>query len=72
MLVTNVGGLPEIVPHGKVGYVVEPEPKAIADAIVDFYANHQEMRMRDFIRTEKKKYAWSAMLEKIAEVVGKV
>ncbi len=72
MLVTNVGGLPEIVPHGKVGYVVEPEPKAIADAIVDFYANHQEMRMRDFIRVEKKKYAWSAMLEKIAEVVGKV
>lgn len=72
MLVTNVGGLPEIVPHGKVGYVVEPQPKAIADAIVDFYTNHQEMRMRDFIRTEKKKYAWSAMLEKIAEVMGKV
>lgn len=72
MLVTNVGGLPEIVPHGKVGYVVEPEPKAIADAIVDFYANHQEMRMRDFIRVEKKKYAWSAMLEKIAEVMDKV
>lgn len=71
MLVTNVGGLPEIVPHGKVGYVVEPEPKAIADAIVDFYANHQEMRMRDFIRIEKKKYAWSALLQKIAEVVGK-
>lgn len=72
MLVTNVGGLPEIVPHGKVGYVVETEPKAIADAIVDFYANHQEMRMRDFIRTEKKKYAWSAMLEKIAEVTARV
>ena len=72
MLVTNVGGLPEIVPHGKVGYVVEPEPKAIADAIVDFYTNHMELRMRDNIRVEKKKYAWSAMLEKIAEVMGKV
>jgi glycosyltransferase involved in cell wall biosynthesis len=72
MLVTNVGGLPEIVPHGKVGYVVEPQPKAIADAIVDFYTNHMELRMRDNIRIEKKKYAWSAMLEKIAEVMGKV
>lgn len=72
MLVTNVGGLPEIVPHGKVGYVVEPQPKAIADAIVDFYTNHMELRMRDNIRVEKKKYAWSAMLEKIAEVMGKV
>ncbi|MFM2305941.1 MAG: hypothetical protein RLZZ367_610 [Bacteroidota bacterium] len=72
MLVTNVGGLPEIVPHGKVGYVVDPQPKAIADAIVDFYTNHMELRMRDNIRIEKKKYAWSAMLKKIAEVVEKV
>ena len=39
MLVTNVGGLPEIVPNGKVGYSVEPEAKVIADAINDFYSN---------------------------------
>ena len=63
MLVTNVGGLPEIVPNGKVGYVVEPEPKAIADALVDFYANHREFIMRDNIKIEKKKYAWSEMLK---------
>ena len=31
MLVTNVGGLPEIVPNGKVGYVVEPNAQAVAD-----------------------------------------
>lgn len=70
MLVTNVGGLPEMVPDGKVGYVVEPEPKAIADAIVDFYANHRELRFRDNVRLEKKKYAWSSMLEKIAGVAA--
>ncbi len=70
MLVTNVGGLPEMVPDGKVGYVVEPEPKAIADAIVDFYANHREFRFRDNVRLEKKKYAWSSMLEKIAGVAA--
>lgn len=68
MLVTNVGGLPEIVPHGKVGYVVEPVPKAIADALVDFYSNHLEFKMRDYIKLEKKKYAWSEMLKKIFEV----
>ena len=68
MLVTNVGGLPEIVPHGKVGYVVEPNPKAIADALVDFYSNHLEFKMRDYIKLEKKKYAWSQMLRKIFEV----
>lgn len=69
MLVTNVGGLPEIVPHGKVGYVVEPNPAAIADALVDFYGNHQEFKMRDNIKLEKKKYAWSEMLNKIFEVM---
>lgn len=72
MLVTNVGGLPEIVPNGKVGYVVEPEPKAIADAIVDFYQNHREFVMRDNIKIEKKKYAWSTMLEKIMQVYNSI
>jgi D-inositol-3-phosphate glycosyltransferase len=72
MLVTNVGGLPEIVPHGKVGYVVEPNPTAIADALVDFYSKHLEFKMRDNIKIEKKKYAWSEMLSKIFEVASRV
>lgn len=72
MLVTNVGGLPEIVPNGKVGYVVEPEPKAIADALVDFYTNHREFAMRDNIKSEKKKYAWSEMLSRIFEMYGQI
>ncbi|MFN8322470.1 MAG: glycosyltransferase [Chitinophagales bacterium] len=72
MLVTNVGGLPEIVPHGKVGYVVEPDEKNIADSIVDFYTNHREFVMRDNIKVEKKKYAWSTMLQKIFDVAEKV
>jgi glycosyltransferase involved in cell wall biosynthesis len=70
MLVTNVGGLPEIVPNGKVGYVVEPNAQAIADAIVDFYGNHREFIYRDNIKVEKKKFAWSAMLDKIFEMAG--
>lgn len=65
MLVTNVGGLPEIVPHQKVGYVVEPNETAIADAIVDFYEKHLEFVMRDQIKLEKHKYTWTALTEKI-------
>lgn len=72
MLVTNVGGLPEIVPNGKVGYVVEPDAKSIADAIVDFYANHREFVMRDNIKVEKKKYAWSEMLNKILTMYAEI
>jgi D-inositol-3-phosphate glycosyltransferase len=70
MLVTNVGGLPEIVPDGKVGYVVQPSPTAIADALVDFYQNHREFVFRDNIKVEKKKYGWDMMLEKIRQVAG--
>ena len=42
MLVTDVGGLAELIPDGVVGYVVPPTPAAIADAVVDFYARQRE------------------------------
>ena len=63
MLVTNVGGLSEIVPNGKVGYVVEPNEKDIADALIDFYTNN---RVEEFVgntKEEKKKYLWSCMTD---------
>jgi len=65
MLVTNVGGLAEIVPHGKVGYVVDVEPAQIADALVDFYENKRANEFIENIKTEKLKYAWSQMTEAI-------
>ncbi len=65
MLVTNVGGLAEIVPHGKVGYVVDVEPAQIADALVDFYENKRSDEFIENIKTEKLKYAWSQMTEAI-------
>jgi glycosyltransferase involved in cell wall biosynthesis len=61
MLVTNVGGLSEIVPNGKVGYVVNVDPKQIADALVDFFENQRADQFIKNIKTEKKKYEWSRM-----------
>ena len=63
MLVTNVGGLAEIVPHGKVGYVTPVDAKAVADALVDFCSDDNKLRFIRNIETEKKKYAWSRMTE---------
>lgn len=68
MLVTNVGGLAEIVPHGKVGYVVDVEPIKIADALVDFYENQKSELFIQNIKTEKLKYAWSKMTEAILSI----
>lgn len=60
MLVTNVGGLPEIVAHGKVGYVVEKQPKAIAAAIAAFFTEGKAAGFRQNIETEKLRFSWKA------------
>lgn len=70
MIVTNVGGLPEIVPNDVVGFVVEPEPTTIADAILKFYAEQKEEVFAGNINIEKEKYSWNAMLKSIYEVAG--
>lgn len=62
MLVTNVGGLSEIVPDGKIGYVVEPESQKIADALVDFYANNRILEFEANVEAEKEKFSWSNMV----------
>ncbi len=61
MLVTNVGGLAEIVPDGKIGYVVEPDVKQITEALVDYFRNDRETAFSENMAEEKKKYAWSNM-----------
>ena len=65
MIVTRVGGLPEIVPHKKVGFVVEPHPRMIADAIVRFYSEDWSKRLTEGVRQEKQKYLWSNMTRAI-------
>ena len=65
MIVTNVGGLPEIVPNNKVGFVVEPDEHAVAHAIITFYSENKEQDFIQHIVEEKKKYSWQAMVEKV-------
>ena len=61
MVVTHVGGLPEIVPDGKAGFVVEPSGEAIADAIARYFNEDWQQRLTEGVREEKKKYAWEKM-----------
>lgn len=68
MLVTNVGGLPEIVPHNKVGYIAEPNVDSIAFYLHKFFTEHKEYAFRDNIKKEKEKYLWSKMLEAVKKV----
>ena len=65
MLVTDVGGLAEIVPDGKIGYVVQPDAHQIADAIVRYYDEQREAPFTEAVRHEKQKYSWDKMVEAI-------
>lgn len=71
MLVSNVGGLAEIIPDGKVGYVVKPEGKAIAKALIDFFDNNRKAEFEKNIVVEKEKYSWDKMTSKILSVYNK-
>ena len=70
MLVTDVGGLSEIVPHNKVGYVTSQNPKKIADAIVDFYQQHKEEAFVLNIQQEKKIFSWASFINGIDELIN--
>ncbi len=70
MLVTNVGGLAELVPHEKVGYVTEVNVREIADAIVDFYTNNRESTFTENVKTERNRFTWGSMIDKLFEVAG--
>lgn len=65
MVVTNVGGLPEIVPDGEAGYVVAPDPTAIADALVNFYEKDREEAFIQGVIREKKRFSWEHLAETI-------
>jgi glycosyltransferase involved in cell wall biosynthesis len=60
MIVTNVGGLPALVPHKRAGLVAEPDPASLANAIVEFYELGEDYFL-PFIREEKKKLSWQTL-----------
>lgn len=68
MLVTDVGGLKEIVPHNKVGYVVQPNEKSVAEALLDFYQNSRAEGFITGVKEEKQKYSWQKMVDTITEL----
>lgn len=65
MLVTDVGGLAELVPHNRVGYVCKLEPKEIAESITSFYNENKEAVFIEGIKEERKKFTWKYLCEQL-------
>ena len=66
MIVTNVGGLPGMVPDEKTGLVAEPNAASIAEKIIQFFQMDENILVQNIIE-EKKKYSWEKLVEAIAE-----
>jgi len=69
MIVTNVGGLPSLVPDDKVGLIAEPMAESIATKIQEYFQKGAAHFLPNLIK-EKKKYSWSKMVQTIFEVAG--
>jgi glycosyltransferase involved in cell wall biosynthesis len=69
MIVTNVGGLPAMVPDNKVGLVAEPTAASLAKKIVEYFEKGEAYFLPGLVE-EKKRFSWTKMLESILEVAN--
>ena len=72
MIVTDVGGLPEIVPDGRAGIVCRPDADAVADAIGRMYAGGALARFRSGVAEQSKRFSWEEMCDRIMELYDRV
>ncbi|MFT5596739.1 MAG: D-inositol-3-phosphate glycosyltransferase [Flammeovirgaceae bacterium] len=72
MLVTDVGGLSEIVPNGKAGFVVDPQPDAIAESLARFFQNDLEEEFEQNVAVEKERFSWSHFKHEFLSFVNQI
>lgn len=63
LLVTNVGGLSEIVPHQKVGYACNINDDEIAHCIIDFFTNNRYPEFVKNMNEERKRFEWDFFIK---------
>jgi glycosyltransferase involved in cell wall biosynthesis len=71
MLVTNVGGLGEIVKNGECGYVVNPDPQSVSAAIRDFFTNNRYDEFSAGVNREKSRFTWDKLTAAIIDICRK-
>jgi glycosyltransferase involved in cell wall biosynthesis len=72
MLVTNVGGLAEIISNGVTGYVTDVDEKQVADALIDFYVNNREDAFSKNVAGEKHRFSWQVMANEIFKLAKEI
>lgn len=68
MIVTRVGGLPEIVPHGEAGYVIDQDAQALTEAVLDFYQNNKAVSLQAGVTRMKQQFSWAVFTQTLEEL----
>jgi glycosyltransferase involved in cell wall biosynthesis len=69
VIVTDVGGLSEVIINGKTGFVITPKSSdAIFEAVNRFYNENLENEFSENIKVEKKKYLWETFIGNILKL----
>jgi len=71
MLVTNVGGLAEIVPDQKCGYVTEISVHKISEKILDYFIANRQQEFTENVKQEKKKYEWTEFINTLLNLYNR-
>ncbi|MFR9620338.1 MAG: glycosyltransferase family 4 protein [Rikenellaceae bacterium] len=68
MIVTRVGGLPQLVPHDRVGLNCEPTVEGVEQALLMIWTSGTIERFAENIVEERKRFTWQAMCDRITEL----
>lgn len=72
VIVTDVGGLKEIVPDGRVGYVCPASAEGVHEALEKIYSEDNIARFAEAMQDERKRFTWKAMCDKIEELYSMI
>jgi len=70
VVVTSVGGLPEVVEDNRTGFVVPPkDPTALAEAVVRYFEQNKEREFSAEIKKEQERFSWKRMVDAIEDLM---
>ena len=70
VVVTSVGGLPEVVEDGRTGFVVPPKNAgALAEAVVRYFEQDKEREFSAAIKKEQDRFSWKRMVDAIEDLM---
>ena len=72
VVVTNVGGLSEIIPNDIAGYVAEPNPSDIENKIADYFKLNKEEEFTAGMKKEKEKYDWKLFVHEVIRLAEQI